>query len=101
MEMDTKYNMHTEDKKEQKQAVLCTLVHRSEPLETEKAPTLRATFMHSSYCDEQVSWAINLPVIPSLKKQVSVTFLALVSMTFSRTSRILSRHNTKYVGPLP
>jgi hypothetical protein len=88
-----------------KQAVLSTLVHRARALCDHESlhdelEFLRDTSKRNGYGDRQIRRALDplKGVATPPEKPISVAFLPLVSTTFNRICRMLSRHSVKFVG---
>jgi hypothetical protein len=88
-----------------KQAVLSTLMHRARALCNEDSLQaellfLKDVFRENGYSARQIHRALNRPpLLPQPEnKPHSVAFLPFVGIIFNRISRVLARHNIKFVG---
>jgi hypothetical protein len=83
-----------------KQAVLCTLIHRARALCDEDSLQAELVLLKDVYKDRQIHRALNRrPHLPQPDNEShSVAFLLFVGTVFNRISRVLGRHNIKSVG---
>jgi hypothetical protein len=105
----TDTNLYLNDKSHHhpsnKQAVLSTLIHRARALCDEDSLQaelvfLRDVFKYNGYNDRQIHRALNRRphVGQPENKPNSVAFLSFVGLVSNRISRVLARHNIKFVA---